>query len=455
MKNKLLKIYFNFFAILAKIYIKKHKPLIIWDTWSIWKTSCRMIISEILKNKLKDKIIYTSEKNFNWELWLSLSILWISDYNPTFKSVIKTILKSIKTSLFWKKLYDIIFLEYWIDHIWEIDFLLSIAKPDIAIVTKIDKVHSSQFENKDIIADEKYKLLINSKEISYLNIDDEYSKKYFNKIKSKKLFFATNYKSNNEKLDLNAKNYRLKLDEIDIKSIFDYYENNNFKINVSSNLIWEENIAYTNIWLNILDHIYKKYYNKSFFYNWVEKINLNFTMQYSRFSKFDWVNNSILIDSSYNAAPESMKKVIENFINISKNIYPDYEIILCLWEMRELWEYTKIEHENLANFTKDITKNIFVVWNSMEKYFIPKNENAKYFKNSRILWQYLNDFIKNSSKKYIILFKWSQNTIFIEEALKEVLLNPLDKENICRQENFWIKKKNEFFENTKQNKTSN
>lgn len=84
MKQTLLNLYFQFFWILIKIYLYRHKPLVIWVTWSIWKTSCRMVISEVLKLNLKDKVVYTSDKNFNWELGLSFSILWISNYTPKF-----------------------------------------------------------------------------------------------------------------------------------------------------------------------------------------------------------------------------------------------------------------------------------------------------------------------------------------------------------------------------------
>lgn len=450
MKQKLLNLYFRFFWILAKVYIKRQKPFIVWITWSVWKTSCRMIISEILEKNLRNKKVYTSQKNFNWELWLSLSILWISDYQPKLISVIKTILNSLKVSLFWKKLYDIIVLEYWINHIWEMDFLLSIVKPNIWIVTKIDKVHSSQFETKETIASEKYKLLKNSQDISFLNFSDEFAPIYEKEINSLKFFYSTDNFKKNKNIDLLWLNYKLENKKNWVKSSFDFYFENKKRFNITSNLIWQENIWYINIWFCILDYLFNKYYKKSYFVKWVGKISQNFTLQYSRFSIFKWIKDSILVDSSYNAWPESMKKVISNFIYLQKNVFSDFEIILCLWEMRELWNYTQNEHENLALFTKDITKNIFVVWNSMKDYFLPVNKNAQYFKNSKLLWEYLRDFIsQNTDKKYLILFKWSQNTIFMEEALKEILKNKSDTKKICRQEDFWIEKKEKFWYNNK------
>ena len=446
MKQKLLNLYFSFFALLAKNYIKKYNPYIIWITWSIWKTSSRMIINEILQKYLNDKIVYTSKKNFNWELGLSLSILWISDYEPKILWVLKTIINSLKISLFWKKLYDIVVLEYWIDHIWEMDFLLSIAKPDISLITKIDKVHSSQFESKEIIAKEKYKLALNTTKIVFLNYDDEFAFKYQNEIKCEKYFYTTNIALNNEKIDLKWKNYDLKLIENIIKTSFSLYLQNLKKINITSNLVWEENIWYINIWFLILEKLFFKFYNLSFFKeNFDKTLDINSILQYSRFSLFDWIEDSILIDSSYNRAPESMKKVIDNFFKISSSIFPKYKTILCLGEMRELWDYTKDEHEKLANFIENKSQEIFIVWDSMKKYFLPINKKAKHFKNSKILWEFLKKFLSKTEEKYLILFKWSQNTIFMEEALKQILKNYVDKQKICRQEDFWIEKKEKFF----------
>lgn len=446
MKQKLLQLYFQIFWFLAKKYIKKHNPFVIWVTGSIGKTSSRMIISELLQQTLPEKIISTSSKNFNWELGLSLSVLWISDYEPSFLSVVKTFLKAFYTSFFWEKKYDIIFLEYGIDHIWEMDFLLSIVKPDIGIVTKIDKVHSSQFESKEVIASEKYKLLQSTKELSFLNTDDEFAKKYESTLISNKIFYTTSGEPQTQQVDLKGLDYTLETKDGGIVSSFYFQSDVKNKTKIVSNLIGQENIWYITIWLYIAEILNKKYYNQSFFSQIWEIFYIGFTLQYSRFSIFSWIENSVLIDSSYNAAPESMKKVMENFFLLSQKIYSNYEIILCLWEMRELGEYSKAEHEKLADFVKNISQNIFVVWESMKKYFLPIVPNAIHFKNSKILWEFLQEKLHKDKKKYIILFKGSQNTIFMEEALKHILLQEEDKKQICRQEDFWMEKKNKFFD---------
>ena len=51
---------------------------------------------------------------------------------------------------------------------------------------------------------------------------------------------------------------------------------------------------------------------------------------------------------------------------------------------------------------------------------------------------------ENKDEKYIILFKGSQNTIFVEEALRENL-SVENQKKLPRQSESWRKKKEEFF----------
>ena len=69
------------------------------------------------------------------------------------------------------------------------------------------------------------------------------------------------------------------------------------------------------------------------------------------------------------------------------------------------------------------------------------------FKKSNEAWISLKKYLESTDDKYVILFKGSQNTIFTEETLKEVLLKPDDKKNLVRQSSDWMKKKNTFFTN--------
>lgn len=420
-------------------------------TGSIGKTSARMLITQILQQSFPHKTIYTSSKNFNGELGMSLSVLGISDYAPTPKWVLEAIAQAIFRSFFAAKMYDVIFLEYGIDHVGEMKFMLWVVHPEISLITKIDKVHSSQFENTDVTAFEKYQLVQSTSQKVYLNLDDAYAKKYESSIFAEKSWYSTNILDQEKDLTLSGKNLEVFLQDTLPKSRFDFYKNGEKKLSVSSNSLWNENVWYISIAYDIVEYLYQKWYKQSFFEkNKNTLLHTEFELQPSRFSLLQAINGNVIIDSSYNAAPESMNTVLDNVVSLQQKLYSEYEMILVLWEMRELWEYSQKEHQKLAQKALSISKNIFLVGCDMQKYVVPEFEKSsipvKMYPNSYLLWKDLRKFLEeNSQNKYLILFKWSQNTIFLEEAVKWCLANPQDEKLLCRQESFWQEKKQLFF----------
>lgn len=451
MKEKILLYYYKILWKLSKYYIKKHNPIVIWVTWSIWKTSARMIIFSVLCKYLNNFKIYTSQKNFNWELWLSFSIFCIKDYSPSVLWLIKVLFNIIIKYFFWKKEYDIILLEYWIDHVWEMDFLLSIVKPDYSILTKIDKVHSLQFGSPDVTANEKFKLIYNTKQVIFLNNQDEYVQD-FKKNYDKGIdvfYFSTNDDLlNNCDIIINKYELYKSNDWIRAKNTIQIKDK---LYDIDTNLIWKENVWYLWVWLCLIDIIkYKQDINVNEL-KWLQEINCE--LQPWRFNSFKWIKESIIIDSSYNAAPNSMKKIIENVFNLKKQLFTDYKLILVLWDMRELWEFTEKEHRKLSLLISQVADYVFFVWESMKKY--TKDELTKiwywwlvhYYSKSNEAGNAINKFIKENNFKCLLLFKWSQNTIFIEEAIKPNLFNKSDENKLPRQSDWWINKKNYFFNN--------
>jgi len=58
----------------------------------------------------------------------------------------------------------------------------------------------------------------------------------------------------------------------------------------------------------------------------------------------------------------------------------------------------------------------------------------------------LRALLKDSDEKYIVVFKGSQNTVFLEESIKQILADPADVGLLPRQNNWWMERKNKFFE---------
>ncbi len=440
MKEKILKKLYILLAYFARNYLKKIQPFIIGITWSVGKTSCRVIISQVLQKleqsdkKWIDKdllisqfsvhsSIYTSPKNFNSEIWLILSVFEIEKFESSICNFLKTTFFVIGKSLFCKPKYKTLVLEYGIDHPWDMAFLLTVAVPDIAIFTKLDKVHDAYFNDLNSIWDEKFKLILSAKKQVYLNVLDDYCKNNTSKIKVPiKFYFWWNIEAKDQKIE-----------NIDWKIISTF--NFNWE-KITTNLFWEENLNYVALWLDIAKIFFNNITTNNFF---------NLDLQPGRFSIFQWINNSVLIDSTYNAAPESMIKMIKNTNYLRDNAFTDYKLWFVIWDMRELWSNSEKSHKELANSLLN-ADFVVTVWIETMKYLLPELDwrvnSIRNYKLSKDAWIFINNLLlENKQDKFLILFKWSQNTIFTEEALKEVLLNELDKKALVRQSNEWLKKK--------------
>lgn len=417
MKKILLKIIYFLYAFLWKLYIKKYKPIVIWVTWSVWKTSCRMIIYQVLKQFLSDKKIYTSPKNFNSELWLVFSIFALEKYKPSIKNYIKIWFMFLSELLFWKKKYDILVLEYWVDHPWDMDFLLKIVKPDYSVFTQLDFIHVENFLWKKQIWEEKIKLIKNTREKAYLNKQDEFLYDISEKL-------LVDYDFYNKK---NSYKHKYILEDKKILSLLKI-DNSIIKTNV----MWEDNFVYLALALKMLENFWVNYIAS---WSYIELIN-----QPWRFNLFNWINWSVLIDSTYNAWPASMFKMIQNTVYLRNSIFKNYEILFVIWDMRELWTKSRQEHRKLYHYLNAYWK-IISIWKETRDNF---GSHLWSFKYASDAWLFLKDYLERSEKKYIILFKWSQNTIFTEEALKQVLADKNNAKKLVRQDDYWMKNKKNY-----------
>ncbi len=426
MKQKLLNLIYVFLKFCAKKYIAKHKPKVIGITGSVGKTSARMIIAQVLKQLDSGKVISTSPKNFNSELWVVFSIFEITEYTPNIWSLIKNIWTILNKLTYLKKPYDILVLEYGIDAPGDMDYLTSIVTPDYGVFTKLDFVHAQFFNNKEEIGDEKRILLDRTKKKIYLGNHDEYLKNIFDEFLQHKQFFP----------EVLQPHFHKKWWVITSEFSF---ENKNIR----ANIFGQENLEYIALALQLaLDMWFE-----------LSQDNYEFTLenQPGRFSILKWIKGNILIDSTYNAAPASMIKMIQNTFELQKSLFPDHKVFLVLGDMRELGEISATKHLELNDYIIQ-ANGIYCIWEEImplhEAITVQSFEwELNLFKKSNEAWISLKKYLESTDDKYVILFKGSQNTIFTEETLKEVLLKPDDKKNLVRQSSDWMKKKNTFFTN--------
>lgn len=151
------KIIMKLLAILARMIIKKYNPKVIAVTGSVGKTSSKEMIADVLANKFR---VRSSIKNYNNEFGLPLTIIGLESPGKNILAWFKVLWRAKKLILFKDKNYpDVLVLEMGVDREGDMDYLLSIVRPDIGVVTNISHSHLEYFGSLEKIKKEKVKLL--------------------------------------------------------------------------------------------------------------------------------------------------------------------------------------------------------------------------------------------------------------------------------------------------------
>lgn len=378
---------------------------------------------------------------------MPLAVLGIETYAPNILWTIWTACIALLKAIFWPKSYDVIVLEYGIDTAGDMDWLLSIVTPHMSIFTTLDVVHALQMEKRELILQEKMKLLQATHEVIFTSVQAEYVTPYLEHTAIDWLTYDLMWQWEG---DISFGGHYLQEDpEHVVVARFAIHQEIDKVAEITTNLLGKEHAAYISLGVQIAMILERRLQVEHIISGEeIEKETFIFELQPSRFTLLYGQYGSVLIDSSYNAAPQSMRLTIENAISLRNQIFPDKELIYCLGDMRELGDYAETEHRALANIVAKSADAIYLVGEYMTSICTDELQRIWFnmqrvhtFVSSKELWEQLLQDIPLRDKTAVILFKGSQNTIFLEEAVKPLLKDPKDREKLCRQTAWWMSKK--------------
>ncbi|MFQ5452483.1 MAG: Mur ligase family protein, partial [Candidatus Paceibacterota bacterium] len=323
------------------------------------------------------------------------------------------------------------------------EYLLTIIQPDIAVLLNVSAVHSMQFRSVKLIAHEKSKLAtLNPRaRVVIYNADDKYISKEVRGLKGKKLMSFGKNKKNYISYD----NYKVSTKQ----TSFSFSTNKEFiALNIKNYALPEEHreLLAASILVGQEAGLSLSQIQRS-----LEK---NIEIPAGRASIFTGIKNSIIIDSSYNASRSSTLALLELTHQLSQKY--KRPVAFVFGDMRELGEFARREHEVVARKIADVVNYLYCVGPLTKKYVVPKvktfNLNPRGLSRSIHILKWFSSSIdagkhlkKHVPHKSIILFKGSQNTIYLEEAIKPVLKNKQDAARLCRQNKYWTRLKKVFF----------
>lgn len=409
-------------ASLARLYLSKKKVMIVGVTGSFGKTSTKDAIAFLLETKFT---IAKSKKSLNTEFGLPLAIFQLSSGFSNPLKWLGVLFFAVFEALFGKPHYDKLILEYGADKPGDMDYLLGIVKPDIAVLTAIAPVHlaEGQFENIEMIRDEKQKLLFAvEKGTVILNGDMEYAKDIILKLKVRPEMFGTA-----EGNSISAKNIISDLKGISADIVYGWKV-----LPFHSMLLGSQHM---NIFLAAL------LVGKACGIEIEEGIRIlqMFTLPPGRFSVIPGKNGSTLIDSAYNASPITMKAALKTLKEL-----PAKRKICVLGNMNELGQKAVELHRGLSDDIIGTCDLLFTVGNLMKetadavlKKSFPES-NMKILNTSEEAGMEVSKILQEGD---VVLFKGSQNKVRLEASVKACMKNPEDAEKLLvRQEKEWSKR---------------
>ncbi|MDQ3089616.1 MAG: Mur ligase family protein, partial [bacterium] len=174
MKNILKSIVVYILQKEAQAVLKKYKPQIVAITGSVGKTSTKDAIYTALSNFYVSR---KSQKSFNGELGIPLTILGKPNAEQSLSGWIKNILEGLDLILLPTNYPEWLVLEVGTDRPGDIEAATKWIKPDITIVTRLSKVpvHVEFFPTLEDLFNEKGNLVRATKPGGsvILNVDDE------------------------------------------------------------------------------------------------------------------------------------------------------------------------------------------------------------------------------------------------------------------------------------------
>lgn len=328
----------------AKAVLMRHKPYIIGVTGNLGKTSTKDAVYAVLKDHV---YVRRSEKSMNSEFGVPLTILGEkSGWNNPFKWLI-VIIRGFFVP-FAKEYPTHLVLEIGADRPGDIKSIGTWIKPDITIVTQFGQVpvHIEFFKDRDAVIEEKGYLVEALKDTGLFiyNKDCHDSLKLVSKTKAKAESFGIH-----EVADMYATRVSLYGDPLEGTEA-DVYSGDE-----KAHLILPEVVGKSPVYCALPALLVAKHVGISLT-DAVAALR-DATKPKGRMRLLRGMNDSVIIDDSYNASP----KAAEHGLKTLSEIDTKGRKIAVLGDMMELGEHTHDEHYKLGKIAAKSCHRLFAV----------------------------------------------------------------------------------------------
>ena len=438
----------------ARIALRLHRPYVIGVAGSVGKSSTRNALYAVLKDSFVTKVVAG-----NSETGVPLGILGIQIEGFNRRNWLQVLFKAPQRINNLAKVQYLI-VEMGIDDPYppkNMSYLLTIIKPDMAIDLNATATHTQQFEKvlkkhtKDNleyilgkIAEEDSKIITNGyTKVGIYNKDDlRLTEKVRQNPKNNAITLLTfgEEKSNSiYYLDYQISTKKTKF----VYGLKGEKGEKILELSFAGTILppaSRESFASVLLACNALGLKHSQI---------IESLEKNFTIPKGRSSVFEGVRGSLIIDSSYNSSKSTVLSFLDLLADLKKRT--NRPAVFLMGDMRELGNEAQGEHLEVAKRITEVVDELYCVGSLTSEHVVPyvkslkrrnKTKKVEWYKNAVQAGLHMKEELP---KDAIVLVKGSQNTLYLEEAIKFLLVNQSDVKNLTRQEEYWLKTKQEFF----------
>jgi UDP-N-acetylmuramoyl-tripeptide--D-alanyl-D-alanine ligase len=161
-----------------------------------------------------------------------------------------------------------------------------------------------------------------------------------------------------------------------------------------------------------------------------------------RMQSLSGIDGSFIIDDSYNSSPNATISALDVLYQ-----FETVQRIAVLGMMNEMGDYSEQAHTQVGAYCNPAKLDfVATVGKDANQYLAQAAEQAGCtvyrFTSPYELGAFVKDRLKPGA---VILYKGSQNGVFVEESIKSVLKDNSDRSKLVRQSDFWLRQKAQQF----------
>lgn len=444
----LKKIIVFILTIQSRLILARYHPFIIAVTGSVGKTSTKDAIYCIAQERFN--FVRRSEKSMNSEIGLPLTIIGVPNAWRDLSAWLRNIYCALKLIIKKDNYPDCLILEVGADHPGDIKRVAHWLSPHIAVLTKVSTtpVHVEFFKSPEQVFEEKIELIKNMRKggTAIVYADQENTLSFARELEKKGISVITYGSSNEAGVRGSDFAYEFVRDENSVDSS-DSNDGSLRKILINK---FNLNIADKNSWVT-----YRNPLGKTGMFSllpaaaighiWnidiVKIANLLGKCEAPKGRMFviPGINDSMLIDDSYNSSPDACILALQTLQEITCS----RRKIVVLGDMLELGKYSSNAHRNIGKLASS-TVNVLVTVGYRAKAIAEEailsgleKEKVFSFDSSSLAADFLHHFVQSGD---IVLVKGSQS-MRMERVCKAIMANPNKaRELLVRQEDEWLEK---------------